>query len=416
MKRTLRNGTIIDGRGGPPVAGMDITLKDGLIESITSTADRTSLEVSVESDVLDCTDKFILPGLIDAHVHLAFVPYDHDSAIVQQVVDDSEQMLTLREARHAQECLQAGITTVRDCGGRGMTTLAVRDAITARLMPGPRILASGMPITTTFGHLFFCGLEVEGTDNVRVATRRLAKEGADLIKVMVTGGIMTRNAKPAIPQYSQVELDALCEEARRLDKRVAAHVGSAEGVRRCVQAGVNTIEHCGWANPDGSSGYDPRVVERMAEQGVFVGATVAGIVRNRLLLETWPSETERQRGLEETYHNWQSFRKMRAAGVPFVLCSDAGVRSTPFRDFALSLRCYQMMMDVSALETIRATTETAARALGLEAEIGTIEPGKIADLLVLDADPLADLANIGRVAWVVRAGRVVVQGENLVLN
>lgn len=247
MKRTLRNGTIIDGRGGPPVAGMDITLKDGLIESITNTADRTSLEVSVESDVLDCTDKFILPGLIDAHVHLAFVPYDHDSAIVQQVVDDSEQMLTLREARHAQECLQAGITTVRDCGGRGMTTLAVRDAITARLMPGPRILASGMPITTTFGHLFFCGLEVEGTDNVRVATRRLAKEGADLIKVMVTGGIMTRNAKPAIPQYSQVELDALCEEARRLDKRVAAHVGSAEGVRRCVQAGVNTIEHCGWA-------------------------------------------------------------------------------------------------------------------------------------------------------------------------
>ncbi|MBM3189458.1 MAG: amidohydrolase family protein, partial [Chloroflexi bacterium] len=219
---------------------------------------------------------------------------------------------TLREARHAQECLLAGITTVRDCGGRGLTTLAVRDAIADGLLPGPRVLASGMPITTTFGHLYFCGLEVEGVDNVRVAARKLAKEGVDFLKVMATGGIMTHNANPAIPRYSQAELDAICEEARMLNKRVAAHVGSAEGVRRCVQTGVNTIEHCGWANPDGTSGYDPRVAERMAEEGVFAGATVAGIVRNRLLPESWPNEAERQRGLEETHRGWQRFREMRA--------------------------------------------------------------------------------------------------------
>lgn len=415
MKRILRNGTLIDGNGGKPAVGVDVVIEDDKIECIIESPAAVD-GLAPEAEAIDCTGKFILPGLVDSHVHLAFKPNPQDEVIVRQVLADSNQTLVLREMRHAQECLQAGITTARDCGGRGFSTLAVRDAIAARMLPGPRVFASGMPVTTTFGHLYFCGLEVDGVDEVRVAARRLAKNGVDFIKVMATGGILTKNKNPWIPQYSQAELDVLCQEARRLDKRVAAHVGSAEGVRRCVEAGVNTIEHCGWANPDGSAScYDPKTVEKMAAKGTFVGATVPGVTRNYLLPDEKLTDAERQCHLEQLHQGWQLFRDMRAAGVKFTLSSDAGCRSTPFGEIYLSLMYYSLMMEVSPLETVSAITKAGAEALGLEKTLGTIEPGKIADIFVLDADPLQDLSNVQRVALVLKEGRPVVSQGKLLL-
>ena len=412
LRLILKNGTLIDGNGGKPLTGVDVTIADGKVERIIES--QAASGGVPETEAVDCSGKFILPGLIDSHVHLAFEPYSDHESVIRQMLTDSDQMLALREMRHAQQCLLAGITTVRDCGGKGFGTLAVRDATAAGMLPGPRIMASGMPITTTFGHLYFCGLEVDGIDQVRVAVRRLAKSGADFIKVMATGGMMTASPNPGTPRYTQAELDALCEEARMLDKRVAAHVGSAEGIRRCVLAGVKTIEHCGWGNPDGSSGYDPKLVEVMAAKEVFVGATMPGLTRNLLRPGGQLADSERQRRLEELYRGWQSFRTMKAAGVPFTLSSDAGVRDTPFDEIHLSLKLYSLMMDASPLETISAITQEGARALGIERACGTIEPGKMADILVLDADPLQDLDNVRRVALVIREGKpVVLQGRLL---
>jgi imidazolonepropionase-like amidohydrolase len=414
MNLLLKNGTLIDGNGGKPLVGMDVHVRGDKIQAIVPTSAHVGA-AAPEATCIDCTDKFVLSGLVDSHVHLAFVPYDHDRAIVQQLLDDNEQTLALREMRHAQECLVSGITTVRDCGGKGLGTLWVRDAIAAGMLPGPRILASGMPVTTTFGHLYWCGLEADGVDQVRVAVRRLAKAGVDFIKVMATGGILTGNAKPLIPQYSQAELDVLCEEARRLDKYVAAHVGSVEGIRRCVKAGVNTIEHCGWSNPDGTSGYDPRIAEQMAEKGVFVGCTVVGITRNRLLPDEKVSESERQRMLEQFHQGWAQFREMKAMGVQFALSTDAGCRSDPFTDIYLSLVFYSMMMDASPLETLTAATLTAAKALRVDKMVGTIELGKQADILILDADPLQDLYNTRRVNTVIARGEIAVSAGRLSL-
>ena len=254
---------------------------------------------------------------------------------------------------------------------------------------------------------------MEGGDAVRVAVRRQAKLGVDHIKVMVTGGIMTGNARPLICQYTQEELTAACDEARRLDKQVAAHVGSLEGVRRCVKAGVNSIEHCGWGKPDGTSGYDPRVVEGMLERGIAVGQTVSGVGRNYLLPGFAESDAEQRSALERTYEGWKAARDMRGAGVPIMLSSDAGVRNTPFHEIHLSLRFFAMMMEVTPLEALRAMTQTPAVCLGVADRVGTVERGKVADLLVLDGDPMADLNNVRRVHTVIKGGRLVVSKGRL---
>jgi imidazolonepropionase-like amidohydrolase len=419
MTLILKNGTLIDGTGQAPHANATVIVDHGngpvaRIAKVLGPGE-PMVPFPPEATVLDCRDKFILPGLIDAHVHLAFCAGEDHPTTVHQVVNEAAPALALRELRNAQECLLAGITTVRDCGDRHNTTFLVRDAINQGLLTGPRILASGMPLTITFGHLCFCGLEVEGVDAVKIAVRQQAKAGADHIKVMVTGGIMTGNVRPLLCQYSQSELSAICAEAQRLDKRVAAHVGSVEGVRRCIAAGVTSIEHCGWGNADGSSGYDPRLVEAMVERDIFVGQTVAGVSRNVLLPEATDSDADRQRMLEKAHDGWATARSMHAAGVKMMLSSDAGVRNTPFRDIDLSLRFFQMMMDVSPLETLRCITQVPAEGLGLADRLGTVATGKVADLLVLDADPLHDLRNMRSIRWVIKEGAIVVDAGKLVV-
>ena len=414
MGLVLRGGTLIDGTGRGPLAGADIVIDGERIEAIVE-APGADPALYPDSETIDCRGKFVLPGLIDSHVHLAFCAGPDHPATVRQVLEDSDETLALRQLRQAQECLLAGITTVRDCGTRGLGILAVRDAVASRMLVGPRILASGMPITITFGHLYFCGLEADGVDQVRVAARELAKEGVDFFKVMATGGNMTGNAKPLLPQYTQPELDALCEEAQRLDKRVAAHVHSAEGIRRCVQAGVNTLEHCGWRAPDGSVAYDPEVVDTMVTKGIFVGQTVAGLVRNVLGSDQEMSEPQRSELIEGLHADWKPARDMKSAGAKIMVSSDAGVRNTPFRDIHLSLQLYSLLMDVSALETLSAVTRIPAEALGLQDELGTVAVGKRADLLVLNANPLEDLGNVRAVHTVILDGIPLVHEGRLIV-
>ena len=415
MKLVLTNGTVIDGTGRAPIVGATVVVDGDRISAITERRP-PDVKTSEDVEIIDCRDKFVLPGLIDSHVHLAFCAGPDHPATIRQLLDDSEEMLALRELRHAQECLMAGITTVRDCGSRGFGPLAVRDAIASGLHLGPRIQASGPPVTITFGHLYFCGLEVEGVDRIRIAIRKLAKRGVDLIKVMVTGGVMTGNAKPMICQYSQAELNVLCEEAHRLDKKVAGHVSSAEGIKRSVEAGMDTIEHCNWVQPGGTTGYDPKVVEKMIAQGTVVGRTVSGIRRLNLIPNPITTDVERQRALEKIYESWQPLRDMRAAGVKMMVSSDSGVRITPFGNIYLSLMMYSSVLGVTPLETLTAVTQAPAEAMGLADDLGTIAVGKIADLLILDADPLVDLMNVRHVHLVIKGGEPVVSNGELIIR
>ena len=161
MSFVLSKATVIDGTGRAPVVDATVVIDGSRISAITREPDST-LDTASDVEIVDCRDKFVLPGLIDSHVHLAFCAGSDHPTTLRQVLEDSDETLVLRELRHAQECLRAGITTIRDCGSRGLGLLAVRDAIASGLHPGPRIQVSGPPVTVTFGHLYFCGLEVEG--------------------------------------------------------------------------------------------------------------------------------------------------------------------------------------------------------------------------------------------------------------
>ena len=412
MTLVLRNSTLIDGTGQKPIQGATVVVEKGLIAALSHGGEGLP-PIPPTAQLMDCSGKTIIPGLIDSHVHLAFTALGDSPSIISRLVSTGDGALALQELCNAQECLLAGITTVRDCGDRHNTTLAVRQAIEEGLLIGPRILASGMPLTTTFGHLHFCGLEVEGVDDLGIAVRQQAKCHVGWIKVAATGGMMTGNAKPRLPQYGQPELDAICEEARRLDKPVAAHVLSAEGIRRCVRAGVHTLEHCLWPNPDGSSGYDPHLADEMAAKAIAVGNTVTGPSRAHLLPGYSGSDADRDRALEALYHSAQPMRAMREAGVEVMISSHAGVVMTPLGGFWPSLKLASLQMEMSPVETLRAATQIPAEVLGLGGRLGTVEVGKEADLDVLDADPLADLENVRSVRAVVKGGRIVVRDGRL---
>lgn len=410
MRTIVIAGTLFDSTGAAPLHDQAVVISDGRIEAVSPMA---GLQLRKGDQVLDCAGKFVMPGLIDSHVHLAFAAGPDHETTRDALKADSRDTSVVRQLRHAQECLLTGITTVRDCGGRDLSSLALRNAVAGGLAVGPRILASGQPITTTAGHLHFCGNRADSVTEVRKATRTLIESGADFIKVMATGGNMTPGTNPAMPQYSLEELSAIVEDAHRLGRRVAAHVGAAEGIRRCLEAGVNTLEHGNWLLPDGTVGYDATLGERWARQGAYLGLAVAGYDRVNLLPETHPNEGARQEALAALHRKYAPFRALRAAGVPIMVSSDAGVRLTPFRDFWLSLQTFTYAMDVSPADTLLAATSVAAAGLGLEREVGTVEPGKRADLAVVAGDPLEDITEIRRIHLVLRDGRAVVENGRL---
>jgi imidazolonepropionase-like amidohydrolase len=227
--------------------------------------------------------------------------------------------------------------------------------------------------------------------------------GADFIKLMASGGRMTPGSDPASPQYDVQELQAICEEAHAEGRKVAAHVLSAEAAKRCLAAGVDHLEHCEWQRPEGGSGYNLRHAEEMAERDVVVGLTIPGLVRGAL---SGQDAARGQEAQERAYAAYSPYRDMRRRGVEVMLSSDAGVRLTPFRDFHHSLQAFAYLLNCSPAEALLAATSIPARALGLDSDVGTLEAGKRADILVIDGDPLKDLANVARVSMVVQSGRV----------
>jgi imidazolonepropionase-like amidohydrolase len=401
---------LIDGTNRPPVESVAVGIEG---ERIVDILPRSSLHAHADDEVYEANDSVLMPGLVDSHVHLVL---DHgiDHHITRDRVERASlTSLALLAARNAQMCLGAGITTVRDCGDRGLVACAVRDAVAEGLLVGPRILAAGTPVTTTAGHLHWCGCEADTADEVRKAVRTLCKHGVDLIKVVASGGNMTTGSNPLQPQYSAEELREAAREAHRLGRRVAAHSLNAESNRRAVTAGVDTIEHCSWRDPKGVPEFDAEVAKQMASRELWVGITMAGIARV-LLPEAADSAADGERNLSELRRQHAGTRSMRENGVELMISSDAGVRFTRFEDFCLSLVCAVEALDMSPIEAIHRATLVPAEALGLSDEIGSIEPGKIADLVLVDGEParqVGDTRNVNRV-W--QRGRLLVDGGLMV--
>lgn len=415
MSRTewLSAETVLVGDGSAPLADTSVGIRDGRIAELRATSE---LDLAERRASRGLTGTTLAPGFIDAHVHLLFsCDTDHERTRAR-FVEAPDADLAAVGARNLTECLLGGVTTVRDLGDTRWVVRTLRDAVARGTYPGPRILTAGAPVTTSSGHLNWCGNVAASDDDLTDAVTRILDGGADVVKIMSSGGSMTRESDPMTPQFTLRALREAAELAHAAGVRVAAHSQNAEAIRRCIAAGIDTLEHCLWREPDGSLAPVSQLIDELLEGRSTVVLTLAGIQR-ALLPDAQgftPDElaaalaSSRTGDLEDDLA-WA--RELRAAGIPLVVASDAGVRFTPFRRFVDTLRAAQLGLHLSPSEAVQSATGLAARALGIDHEVGTIVPGLRADLVLLDGAD-ADVA-LGDVAAVYLAGDEVVSGETV---
>ena len=343
-------------------------------------------------------DAVAIPGLIDAHVHMTLDP---------QIVDPRRQLaVTQHELEsamrsRARAMLRAGITTARDLGGGAWLELALRDRIERGEIEGPRLLCAGQPVTSPRGHCFFWGGEAGDGDEIQRVVRRQIERGADWIKVMATGGVMTQGSRASDAQFDERALRALVSEARAGGRAVAAHCHGTSGIRNAAAAGARTIEHCSFAGAAGfGADLDEAVVELLARrEELWVSPTVnAG----------WARRREKDGRASEFAERMDAcLRRLRAAGVPLVASTDAGIPGVRHDGLPAALPVFARYAGLAPLDALRAATSVTARALGLDGETGALRPGLAADLVVVEGNPLRDLTVLSRPRLVVARGRVV---------
>ena len=268
----IEAGRLVDGTGAEPIEAARMIVEGERIREV-GPASQVSLP-SGDAERIDFSEYTVMPGLLDGHVHLVFSALP--TALPDILGEDNPRIL-LRAVHNAQLALRVGVTTVRDCGGRDLMPLKLRDAIAAGVVPGPRILAAGPAITVTGGHCYFFNGEVDSADGMRQLARQLAKDGVDFFKVMSTGGRMTPNTNVTAAQFTVDELTALVQEARRLNRKTTAHGHGTAGIRNAVAAGIDCIEHCTWVSEEDDTvvDYDPKVADQMVKQGTYLSPTIS---------------------------------------------------------------------------------------------------------------------------------------------
>jgi imidazolonepropionase-like amidohydrolase len=329
----------------------------------------------------------IMPGLIDSHVHLGFDGGPNPAARMRGETEAQQLVLMLRSAR---ELLGVGVTTARDLGARAYLDVVVRDAIAAGLARGPRMVVAARPITVTGGHCWFMGGEADSDDELRRMVRTHHKRGADLIKVMSTGGFMTTGSAPWYAQFTRAQLAVIVEEASRVDKPVAAHAHGIEGIHRAVEAGVTTLEHCSFVTETNERRFDEPLAAMIAERGIFVCPTIN--VNAPYVAELT--------GIVVGEH----LKAMHEMGVRLIAGTDAGIDNTPHHQYVGGLE-YLVTLGFRPADVLAMATTEAAAALGVDAITGRLAAGFDADLIVVDGDPSADIAAIGQLQRVITRGR-----------
>ena len=382
MVLELKNLRIWDGLSDNYSEG-NLTIKEGLIDELPG---RPS------GDAIDCRGLTVIPGLIDAHVHMVLDP---------AVINPSDQHTDLDSLmpamiERAEAMLAAGITTARDLGGGNWYELMLRDKIRDQAVLGPRLLCAGQPITSKAGHCHFWGGEADNVKEVLDVLNRQVEKGVDLIKVMATGGSLTKGSRPVDAQFSKIELSAIVERAAASNLTVAAHCHGVDGIANAAQAKVSTIEHCSWVGSNGwGMAYDQDVAETISKNQIRVSPTInAG----------W----ERLKGDEKRVARVQAhYSNMRDLGVVLIASTDAGIPNVYHHHLPKALPVFQFFAGLSPVETLRAATSDCAFALGLGASLGRIQQGFIADLLFLEGDPLADLNCLDDVKGIISQGRII---------
>jgi imidazolonepropionase-like amidohydrolase len=404
--KVLRGGTLIDGTGAAATHDSAILIDDGRIHAVLPAGVASWPH---DAEVVDVSGMTVLPGLIDAHDHLAMHGYE---LARRWGLDEPSSTRHLRTAHVLHNTLAAGYTTVRDGGG---LDAGFRLAIDEGLVTGPRLVL-GLTIVSPVGGIgdrvspsgHDCLVPpdpalpngvVDGARSAATIVRKMVRAGADVIKCATTGGASSRPGHgPKDAAFDRDEFRALVDEAHALDRRVMCHALGGRGLRMAIEAGVDSIEHGCYLDED------PELIPMMAERGTYFVPTLAVYVYHRDSRQ--PHVRERARDLEA--HHQESVARAMAAGVKVVAGTDAGGHGHPPN--AMELQC-MVKAGLTPMQAIRTATSVAAECLGLEREIGTVEKGKRADLVVVDGDPLRDidvLVDRTRIRLVMRDGRRVV--------
>ncbi len=356
-----------------------------------------------EAVTIDLGDVTLVPGLIDCHVHLIggeeLTPY--------QALQETAARAAIEGVANARKTLAAGFTTVRDLGARDFADVALRDAIAAGHVPGPRMLVAVKSLSSTGGHGDLNDLPADvkverysaiadGPEQIRAKVREDVKYGADWIKILATGGVMSAGTDPRQAQYTEEELEAAVEAARERGRDVAVHAHGTEGILRAVRAGVRSVEHASMLNDE--------AIALIKARGVFI---VPNPYTNKYILE---------RGAAGGYQDYQidksrqvydlkvaSMKKAIAAGVLVAYGSDSGVQPHGLngRQFAIYVEA-----GMTPLQAIQSATTVAARLLRMEDRIGQVKPGFLADLVAVAGDPLTDVHTLERPVFVMKDGVV----------
>jgi imidazolonepropionase-like amidohydrolase len=371
-------------------------------------------DVGATHRVHDLGDVSLLPGLVDVHAHM------HCSATPDAyhlVTTESHEALLLRAATNVRTALLSGVTTLRDIGSKNEIAFPIRDAVRRGVVPGPRLILTGTPITTTAGHCWMFGTEADTLEEVVTAVRRQKKLGADCIKMMATGGMFTPTANPRTVQYPAATLRAAVVEAERLDMQIVAHTLAADGVRNCVEAGIHHLVHARWlsANPQKGLDYDREVASRIAANGQAVDVTFGLHLLGHEAVEAgapppkphW-SVAAAPVSMEE---HVEVTRDMRSRGVRFINGLDMGMAHARFDASSANARAFVKWFDYTPWQAMAASTVESAESMRLGTETGAIRPGLLADLMSVAGDPAADIARLGDAVDVVLAGRPVKLGR-----
>lgn len=407
--------SLFDGTGGPVRHDVAVGIEQDRIVDVIPAGSLARGEAARGERVRRIHDSTLLPGMIDAHVHLLFTcDADHERTRRSFESGDDATLATVG-VRNAAEALLGGVTTVRDCGDTRGIVGTIRDAERDGWVLGPRILSAGPPLTTASGHLNWCGNIATTDDEVVAGVHRVADDAADLVKVMASGGNMTSESDPLSAQFTDHQLRLAVRTAHTRGLRVAAHAQNVASVTRSVLAGVDTIEHCLWRDSTGQPADPADLVTLLTGQPATIVLTFAGIQRSLLPdVEASPESRSAALAVSPTGQLSSDFvwaRELARTGTPVVVASDAGVRFTPFRDFLDTVRCTAEALACSPAEAVACSTDHAARAIGLEGEIGRVAPGMVADLTILRG---GTHDRFGHVAEVLRSGRTVVRDGALV--
>ena len=400
----IRAGHLVDVDHGKVLADQAIRIEG---DRITRVEPYSAAAVG-NAKVLDWSRYTVLPGLMDLHTHIADEGQEADPGAPLKSTPARDAFIG---ARNARDTVRAGFTTVRDVGVyRGLADVALRDAINAGFVPGPRMYVAGAYITITGGGGEITGLPkgtvvpnefrlgvADSEQQVRQKVNYLFDHGADFIKVIATGAVLTDGTDPGESEYTEAQIHAAVEEATKRGSFVAAHAHGAEGIKRAVRAGVRSVEHASYLDDEG--------IALMKQHGTWLVADIynGDYIDTVGRQEGWSAEKLRK-NLETTDVQREGFRKAVKAGVNIGYGTDSGVY--PHGDNARQF-AYMVRYGLSPMQAIQSATIGAARSLGHEAELGSVAPGKSADLVAVAGDPLADITTLEHVQAVIARGHLV---------